>query len=71
MTKDALFFQETDSMFQAVLDNIPQMIFWKDKSLAYIDCNRSFSKFVSQDLPSGDADTFVFAGKREQDLPWP
>ncbi len=51
-------------MLQAVVDNIPQYIFWKDKNLAYIDCNRSYAHFV------GLRDTAQIAHKTDHDLGW-
>ncbi|QPC83726.1 PAS domain-containing protein [Phototrophicus methaneseepsis] len=57
-------------MFQAVVDNIPQMIYWKDNALAYIDCNRSFASFIQQALPPESQNHFTFTGKQEHELPW-
>jgi len=51
-------------MFQAVIDNIPQMIFWKDTDLNYIDCNQSFASFLGLDTTSD------IIGLTEHELPW-
>jgi len=31
-------------MLQLVLDNIPQRVFWKDRNLRYLGCNRAFAR---------------------------
>jgi PAS domain S-box-containing protein len=36
---------ESQRMLQLVLDNIPQLVSWKDASLRYIGANRSFAQF--------------------------
>jgi PAS domain S-box-containing protein len=37
--------RESQKMLQVVLDNIPQLVHWKDKELKYIGANRSFGNF--------------------------
>lgn len=51
-------------MFQAVIDNIPQMIFWKDRNLRYIDCNQSYATHI------GLGKTSEIVGMTEFDLLW-
>ncbi len=36
---------ESQHMLQLVLDNIPQLVSWKDASLRYLGANRSFAEF--------------------------
>ena len=47
---EALF--SSRQMLQAVLDNIPQRIFWKDRNLAFLGCNRPFARDVGFENPS-------------------
>jgi PAS domain-containing protein len=34
-------------MLQSVLDNIPELVFWKDRDNRYVACNRAFARDVS------------------------
>jgi two-component system sensor histidine kinase/response regulator len=54
----------SEEMLKLVLDNIPQAIFWKDRSLRFIGCNKAFVK--ASDLNSADD----ILGKTEFDLSW-
>ena len=54
--------RESQQMLQLVLDNIPQHVHWKDKSLKYIGANRSFGSFY------GLKDLGAVAGKTDIDL---
>ncbi|MFX1567653.1 MAG: PAS domain S-box protein [Promethearchaeota archaeon] len=51
-------------MFQLVLDNIPQFIFWKDKDSKFLGCNENFARVAGV----GTAEKIV--GKYDQDLVW-
>lgn len=56
--------QEPYRMLQVVVDNIPQFIFWKDRQLAYIDCNRSYAAYVGLNSPAH------ILGRTEAQLHW-
>lgn len=45
--------RDSQKMLRMVLDNIPQLVFWKDKNLRYMGTNRSFADFFG--LPDQDA----------------
>ncbi len=51
-------------MLQKVMDNIPQYIFWKNKELVYLGCNRNFA------LAAGIGDPEKIKGKTDYDLAW-
>lgn len=61
-TEDALF--KSNSMFQLVIDNIPQYIFWKDKESNYLGCNKIFA------VGAGLASPEEIVGKNDYDLAW-
>lgn len=42
--RDVQPFKDVQDMFQLVLDNIPEGIFWKDTSSRYLGCNRQFAR---------------------------
>ena len=52
-------------MLQLVLENIPAFVFWKDRDLRYLGCNRNFA--VSAGLDSPEA----IIGKTDFDMVWP
>ncbi|MFC1564222.1 PAS domain S-box protein [candidate division KSB1 bacterium] len=52
-------------MFQLVLDNIPQYVFWKDLNSIYLGCNKNFAKIA------GVEKTESIIGKTDYDLVWP
>jgi PAS domain S-box-containing protein len=51
-------------MFQLVLDNIPQFIFWKDKDSKFLGCNKNFARVAGVGNPGNIVD------KYDQDLVW-
>jgi len=51
-------------MLQLIMDNIPQLIFWKDQSSVYQGCNRNFAQ------AAGLADPNDVKGLTDYDLPW-
>jgi len=59
-----LRFQEPYHMLQVIIDNIPQMIFWKNDDLVYFDCNNSYARWA------GLTSTKQITGKTDHDLPW-
>ena len=56
--------RESQQLIQTVMDNIPQSIFWKDKNLVYLGCNRAFAADAGLASPN-DA-----LGKTDWDMPW-
>jgi PAS domain-containing protein len=38
-----------------VMDNIPQAVFWKDRNLTYLGCNRAFAEDAGLASPTGIA----------------
>ncbi|WP_206996497.1 sensor domain-containing protein [Trinickia mobilis] len=60
--KEAL--QQSKQMLEAVIDSVPQRIFWKDTGSHYLGCNRAFADDV------GIADASKIAGLTDYDLPW-
>jgi len=51
-------------MFQLVLDNIPQFIFWKDINLKYQGCNKNFARVAGVNSPE------KIVGKTDFELAW-
>ncbi|MGV2288253.1 EAL domain-containing protein [Trinickia sp. YCB016] len=60
--KEAL--QQSKQMLEAVIDSVPQRIFWKDTRSHYLGCNRAFADDV------GIADASKITGLTDYDLPW-
>jgi diguanylate cyclase (GGDEF)-like protein/PAS domain S-box-containing protein len=60
--KEAL--RESKQMLEAVIDSVPQRIFWKDQDSRYLGCNRAFAEDV------GLADASQIIGLTDYDLPW-
>lgn len=56
--------QQTQNLFQLVVDNLPGSVFWKDIHLIYQGCNQSFA----EDAGVGKPDNIV--GKSDYDLAW-
>jgi PAS domain S-box-containing protein len=56
--------RESQQMLQLVLDNIPQLVFWKDRDSVYLGCNRNFAGAAGVESPQG------LVGKTDYDLPW-
>ncbi len=50
-------------LLQLVMDNIPQLIFWKDRNSVYLGCNQNFAKTAGID----DSDLII--GKTDYDIP--
>jgi two-component system, cell cycle sensor histidine kinase and response regulator CckA len=51
-------------MLRLILDNIPQRVFWKDRNLRFMGCNRQFA------LDAGRAHPREVIGKVDFELPW-
>ena len=56
--------RKTQEMLQLVMDNIPQHIFWKDRTSTYLGCNQNFARAAGLDSPQ------EIIGKTDYDLPW-
>ncbi len=56
--------RQSQEMLQSVIDNIPQLIFWKDRNSVYLGCNRLFATAAGLGHPE------QIIGKMDQDLPW-
>lgn len=41
--------RESRRMLQAIIDSVPQHIFWKDRAHRYLGCNRAFSAYMGYD----------------------
>ena len=54
--------RKKETFLQLVLDNIPQLIFWKDTNLVFLGCNRLWAK------ASGMSDPEQVKGKSDYDL---
>jgi len=55
---------ESQQLLKLVMDNIPQAIFWKDRSSVYLGCNRKFATIAGIGKPEN------IVGKTDYDLPW-
>ncbi len=55
---------ESREMLSSILDSIPQRVFWKDRNLAYLGCNKSFA------LDMGLGNPAEVAGRSDEDAPW-
>ncbi len=51
-------------MARAVMDNLPESIFWKDKDLVYLGCNTSFVEDAGLESPE------QIIGQTDFDMPW-
>ena len=56
--------ERSRGMLRLVMDNIPQLIFWKDLDGTYLGCNRAFAAHASLTEPR------QVKGLSDQDLPW-
>ena len=57
--------QRSRGMLRLVMDNIPQLIFWKDRRGGYLGCNRAFAAHVSLSDPAR------IKGLQDHELPRP
>jgi PAS domain S-box-containing protein len=57
-------FQKSREMLDSVIDNIPQLIYWKDKNLTYLGCNHNYA------LVNNIEDPDFIIGKTDENLPW-
>ena len=56
--------RESQQLFQLVMDNIPQLIMWKDRHSVYKGCNLSMARVAGLESPE------EIIGKTDYDLPW-
>jgi diguanylate cyclase (GGDEF)-like protein/PAS domain S-box-containing protein len=56
--------RQSKQMLEAVIDSVPQRIFWKDTQSRYLGCNRAFANDV------GLTDASQIVGLTDYDLPW-
>ncbi len=56
--------RRSNEMLEAVIDNIPQRVFWKDRESRYLGCNNVFAR------DAGLAYTEQVIGKTDFELPW-
>ncbi|WP_088241789.1 GAF domain-containing protein [Calothrix rhizosoleniae] len=56
--------QQSQQLLQLVIDNVPQLIFWKDRNYTYQGCNFNGAKLAGFDSPE------AIVGKSENDMPW-
>ncbi len=56
--------RENKQMFQLVIDNIPQLISWKDKNSNYLGCNTNFARVAGLSTPD------EIINKTDYELPW-
>jgi diguanylate cyclase (GGDEF)-like protein/PAS domain S-box-containing protein len=56
--------QRSNQMLEAVIDNIPQRIFWKDMESRYLGCNMAFARDAGLAYPE------QVVGKSDADMPW-
>jgi signal transduction histidine kinase/HAMP domain-containing protein len=55
---------ESREMLQLVIDNIPQMIFWKNNKSVFLGCNKNFAKKIGAEEPEN------VINKTDYELPW-
>jgi protein kinase len=56
--------QQTQQLLRKVIDNIPQIVFWKDRNSVYLGCNNNFAQTANLRSPED------MVGKTDYDLPW-
>jgi diguanylate cyclase (GGDEF)-like protein/PAS domain S-box-containing protein len=55
---------KTREMLNVILDSIPVRVFWKDRNLRYLGCNRRFAEDAGLESPQG------VIGHSDATLPW-
>ncbi|MGB3403274.1 MAG: AAA family ATPase [Microcoleaceae cyanobacterium] len=55
--------QASQELLKSVLDNIPQLIFWKDRESVFLGCNQNAAKVVGLNSPA------EIVGKTDYDMP--
>src|SRR5262245_9333863 len=52
------------AVLQYVVDNVPALIFWKDRQFNYLGCNRSFAAL------NGQSDPHELIGHNDYEMVW-
>ena len=52
------------AILQYVVDNIPHLVFWKDKNSVYLGCNKNFAAL------DGKSDPRALIGRTDFDMAW-
>jgi PAS domain S-box-containing protein len=55
---------QSRQMLQSILDTIPQRVFWKDRNLSYLGCNKALA------IDTGLKDPAEIIGKNDYELAW-
>lgn len=55
---------ESQDTLQAIVDNLPRAIFWKDKDLLFMGCNKIFAEVAGEKSPK------ELIGKSDFDMAW-
>ncbi len=56
--------EDSQTILNLILDNIPQYIVWKDTNSVYLGCNKTFSDFLKLPEP------YYIIGKTDSELEW-
>ena len=56
--------RESQQLLRLVMDNIPQLVFWKDRDSVYQGCNQNGARVVGVDSPD------AIIGWTDYDMPW-
>ena len=56
--------EDAAKLFQLVMDNLPQFIFWKDRNSVYLGCSQNFARVAGIEGPH------AIVGKTDFDLAW-
>jgi PAS domain S-box-containing protein len=64
VTERTASLKQTSQMLQTVLDTVPLRIFWKDRDLNYLGCNRVFAADAGKNSPQ------ELIGKSDYDMAW-
>jgi PAS domain S-box-containing protein len=55
---------QSRQMLQSILDTLPQRVFWKDRNIVYLGCNKAFA------IGAGLKDPAEIIGKNDHELAW-
>jgi len=55
---------QSRQMLKYILDTIPQRVFWKDRNISYLGCNKAFA------IDAGLKDPAEIIGKNDHELAW-
>jgi PAS domain S-box-containing protein len=64
LTQQEKVLKDSQDTLQAIVDNIPRAIFWKDKELRFQGCNKIFSDVAGLNSPRD------IVGHTDFDMPW-